>query len=290
MKGPDKPNEQKRLRKSQKAQEPGILSMTVIHVNVPYSMLVSRIDFAIKNQVHPEIYFSADDLDTCRKKEAQHLSRTLQENQLETTLHGPFMDLSPGGVDRKVKEVTRDRLLKTIKLARLFKPKMIVFHPGYERWKFDGDVKLWLDSSLQTWRPLIKEAEALGLTLAIENVFEETPQPIKNLLEEINSPHFRFCFDTGHHNVFSKTPLPFWIEALGAFLGEVHLHDNHNEMDEHLPMGEGRFDFNQFFSLLSQYRLNPIYTIEPHEEAHFWRGLEAAKKYINVKCQNPNAK
>ena len=264
--------------------------MTVIHVNVPYSMLLSRIDFAIKNQVHPEIYFSAEDLDACRKKDAQHLSRTLQENQMETTLHGPFMDLSPGGVDRKVKEVTRDRLLKTIKLAHFFKPKMIVFHPGYERWKFDGNVKLWLDSSLKTWRPLVKEAEEMGLTLAIENVFEETPEPIKNLLEEIDSPHFRFCFDTGHHNVFSKTPLSVWMVALGRYLSEVHLHDNHKEMDEHLPVGEGGFDFNQFFALLSQYKLNPLYTIEPHEEAHLRRGLEAAKKYINVKCQNPKTK
>ena len=31
--------------------------MTVIHINVPYSMLLQRIDFAIKNRIHPEIYF-----------------------------------------------------------------------------------------------------------------------------------------------------------------------------------------------------------------------------------------
>jgi hypothetical protein len=28
--------------------------------------------------------------------------------------------------------------------------------------------------------------------------------------------------------------------------------------------------------------LNPIYTLEPHEEAHLWRGLEAVKKYIKT--------
>jgi sugar phosphate isomerase/epimerase len=51
-------------------------------------------------------------------------------------------------------------------------------------------------------------------------------------------------------------------------------------MDEHLPAGEGDFDFNQFFALLSHLSLNPLYTIEPHEEAHLRRGLEAVKKYI----------
>jgi sugar phosphate isomerase/epimerase len=219
-------------------------------------------------------------LDACVEKDVQHLSKKLRENQLEATVHGPFMDLSPGGVDRKIKEVTFNRFLKTIELACVFKPKIIVFHPGYERWKFDGDVKLWLESSLQTWRPLVKEAEERGLTLAIENVFEESPDSIKNLLEEIRSPHFRFCFDTGHHHVFSKTPLPVWMEVLGEFLSEVHLHDNHKEMDEHLPMGEGGFNFKQFFTLLSQYKLHPLYTIEPHEEAHLWRGLQAVRKYI----------
>jgi len=254
--------------------------MTVIHINVPYSMLLHRIDFAIENRINPEIYFSSEDLDACQEKDVQHLSEILEENQLETTLHGPFMDLSPGGVDQRIKEVTFDRLMKTMELAHFFKPKMIVFHPGYERWKFDGNVKLWLESSLQTWRPLVKKAEERGLTLAVENVFEEGPDSIKSLLDEIHSPHLRFCFDTGHHHVFSKTPLPAWIEALGGFLGEVHLHDNHKEMDEHLPVGEGEFDFDQLFTLLSQLDLTPLYTIEPHEEAHLWRGLQAVKKYI----------
>jgi len=255
-------------------------TMAVIHTNVPYSMLLERIDFAIKNRIHPEIYFSAEDLDACREKDAKRLADTLHRNGLEITLHGPFMDLSPGGVDRRVKEVTFDRFLKVIELALFFKPKAIVFHPGYEKWKFNGNVKLWLENSLQTWRPLVKEAEEMGLVIAIENVYEEAPDPIKNLLEEIDSPHFRFCFDTGHYHVFGKLPLPLWFETLGRYLYEVHLHDNHRETDEHLPVGEGDFDFDQFFELLSHLKINPIFTIEPHEEGHLWRGLEAVKKYI----------
>ena len=254
--------------------------MAAIHINVPYSMLLQRIDFAIKNRIHPEIYFSAEDLDSCQEKDVKQLAETLRGNGLEITLHGPFMDLSPGGVDKRIKEVTLDRFTKVIELALLFKPKTIVFHPGYEKWKFNGNVDLWFKSSLQTWRPLVKEAEALGLTLAIENVFEESPDSLKALLEEIDSTHFRFCFDTGHYHVFNKTPLPDWFNALSKYMVEVHLHDNHREMDEHLPIGEGNFDFDQFFKLLSQYRLKPIYTLEPHEEDHLWRGLEAVKKYI----------
>jgi sugar phosphate isomerase/epimerase len=254
--------------------------MAVIHVNVPYPMLRERIDFALANRICPEVYFSSEDLDSSPEKDVRGLAEALRENGLEATVHGPFMDLSPGGVDRRVKEITIDRFAKTIQWARLFKAKSVVFHPGYEKLKFDGYVKAWLESSLQTWRPLVGEAEDQGLTLAIENVFEETPDPLAALLDEIDSPHFRFCFDTGHHNLSSNTPLPLWIEALGRRLFEVHLHDNHQELDDHLPIGDGNFDFNRFFGLLSNFGLNPIYTIEPHQEEHLRRGLEAAKKYI----------
>ncbi len=254
--------------------------MPLIHINVPYPMLVQRIDFALQHRIHPEIYFSAEDLDDYREKEGEDLARTLHQNDLSITLHSPFMDLSPGGVDRKVREITMDRFSKMIELAGVFEPKAIVFHPGYEKWKFDGNVGVWLKNSLQTWPSLVERAKKMELVLAIENVFEEDPDPIKRLLKEIDSSHFRFCFDTGHHHVFSKTPLPLWIDTLGEYLVEVHLHDNHKEMDEHLPMGEGSFDFNQFFHLLQRDKLHPLYTIEPHEEAHLWRGLEALRRFV----------
>jgi sugar phosphate isomerase/epimerase len=253
--------------------------MKVIHVNVPYRMLLRRIDFSLANRIHPEIFFSADDLDECDQNDVESLAGVLQDKGIEITLHGPFMDLSPGGADRKIKEVTLDRFLKTIELARFFKPKTIVFHPGYERWKFDDNVDLWLKSSLMTWRPLVNEAAEMGLAFAIENVFEETPAPLAMLLKEIDSPHFGFCFDTGHHRVFSKVPFPVWIETLGKYLKEVHLHDNHGERDEHLPVGEGDFDFDGFFHLLRQSGLDPLLTIEPHEEEHLRRSLKAMEKY-----------
>lgn len=254
--------------------------MTPIHINIPYAMLLQRIDFVIQNRFNPEIYFSADDLEACREVEACHLSEALHRNGLSCTLHGPFMDLSPGGVDRRIKEVTIDRIARTIELAALFQPKAVVFHPGYEKWKFDGDVDLWLKSSLLTWKPLVEEAKGRNLILAIENVFEEDPEPLLLLLKGIESPNFRFCFDTGHHHVFSKTSLSFWVESLKDYLVEIHLHDNHGQMDEHLPLGEGSFDFKRLFDLFDQWRLTPIPTLEPHEEAHLWRSLKAVKNYV----------
>ena len=253
--------------------------MFLIHTNIPYAMLLDRIDFVVENRIHPEIYFSGQDLDDYHEKDVKTLAGTLRHNGLEVSFHGPFMDLSPGGADQRVKKITSDRFLETMELARFFRPKTIVFHPAYDKRTFDGNVKVWLESSLETWGPLVKKAEKMGLNLVVENIFEENPDSIKNLLEKINSAHFRFCFDTGHHHLFSRVSVGVWVKTLGRFMIEVHLHDNHGEMDEHLPPGEGGFKFGQFFSLLSRFDLNPICTIEPHEEAHLSRSLERVKKY-----------
>jgi sugar phosphate isomerase/epimerase len=245
-------------------------------------MLRARREFALKHRIHPEIYFSGQDLDAFEEKGARDLAEKLHEGGLEITFHGPFMDLSPGGVDPKIKAVTAERFSRTLQLAGIFRPETIVFHAGYEKWKFDGDADLWLKSSLQTWKPLVKAAEEVEVTLVLENVYEETPDSIAALLNEIGSHRFRFCLDTGHQHIFSKVSLSVWIENLGKHLSEIHLHDNHGEMDEHLPIGEGSFDFEQLFSLLSLHRINPIYTLEPHQEDHLMRGLQAIKRYVNT--------
>ena len=258
--------------------------MAEIHVNVPYPMLKQRIDFVVENRIHPEIYFGGKDLDSVEEEDVKKLGEVLQRHGLEVTLHGPFMDLSPGGVDPKIKQVTRDRFMQTIEWAAILKSKSVVFHPGYANWLFDGNVDLWLQGSLDTWIPLVEKARRADLVLAIENVYEEGPDSILLLLNRIRSPHFRFCFDTGHHHAFSgrKVSLERWIGTLKDYLWEVHLHDNHSLGDEHLPVGEGDFDFDRFFRFLAESGLKPIYTIEPHREEHLWPSLKMARKWINT--------
>jgi sugar phosphate isomerase/epimerase len=261
--------------------------MPAIHVNVPYPILLQRMDFLLGHRIHPEIYFSAETLDSFDENEGRRAAEEIRAGGLEVSFHGPFLDLSPGGLDRRVREVTVDRFARTLDIARIFRPNSIVFHPGYEKWKFNGDVGLWLKGSLDTWRGLAERAGEQGTVIALENVFEETPEPLKTLLGEIASPSLRWCFDSGHQRVFSRTATVPWFEALGSHLHEMHLHDNHGEMDDHLPAGEGGFDFAELFGLLDRKGLHPVYTIEPHEEAHLWRGLKAVGGFLDRRTLRP---
>ncbi|MFQ5841423.1 MAG: sugar phosphate isomerase/epimerase family protein, partial [Thermodesulfobacteriota bacterium] len=226
-------------------------------------------------------YFDGRALDTACQEDIDRLARVLSEHKIDVTLHGPYMDLSPGGVDARVKEVTLERIGKTMELASLFRPKTVVFHPGFDRWRFEGYRDLWLRNSIESWKPIAEKAEQMGTTIAVENVFEEGPQTLRNLIEGVNSPNFRFCFDAGHYFVFSEVPLTLWFDVVGEFLAEVHLHDNHGTRDDHLPLGEGEIDFGEFFDLLGPISPRPILAIEPHEEAHLWSSLRALEKYLS---------
>lgn len=91
-------------------------------------------------------------------------------------------------------------------------------------------------------------------------------------MEEMNSGNFGICFDTGHFNIFSTSPLPEWISALKPYIIELHLHDNDRTADLHRAIGDGTFDFKLLFDGLSGKEC--IYTIESHT-------VEGVKKSIN---------
>ncbi len=190
------------------------------------------------------------------------------------------MDLSPGAVDEKVRGVTLNRFNVILDYAELLGPKAVVFHSGYEKWKYALKPDIWLKKSIQTWEPLIQRAEKAGLKLAIENIFEDEPSMLAVLMEKLASEHFGICFDTGHCNLFTNVAVSDWVQALNPYILELHLHDNTGTADEHLPVGEGNFDFTLFFSLLKN--KNSIYTIEAHTPENVARSINNLINYLKL--------
>jgi len=183
------------------------------------------------------------------------------------TVHGPFMDLSPGAVDPAVREVTVSRFSQTLELAESIKARAVVFHSGYEKWKYDHNLDIWLEESIKTWSPLLENAKQRGLRIAIENIFEDHPMNLKALMERIVDEDFGLCFDTGHFNLFSTITLTEWLSMVGERIIELHIHDNDGTRDHHMAPGKGKFDFSTLFRKLSeQDGKELIFTIEAHSK------------------------
>jgi len=251
-----------------------------VQVNLPFPMLLENLDAVLKMGLQPEIYFSGRVLDHLAPGDVEKAAGSLEKARVTVTFHAPFMDLNPGAVDDRVREITLHRFFQLLDLVPSFHPRAIVLHPGYDRWRYDGDVDLWLENSLLTWKLLAERAGAFAVKMAVENVFEETPASLHRLLASVNSPLLGFCMDSGHANIFSRVPLAEWVEVLGSRLFEIHLHDNGGEADDHLPPGKGSVDFSGLFARLRQKGLHPILTLEPHEIAHLKPSLEAVGKLL----------
>ncbi|MBI4496264.1 MAG: sugar phosphate isomerase/epimerase [Deltaproteobacteria bacterium] len=260
------------------ASEAGRRVLGQVQVNLPFGLLQQYLPAVRQIGLRPEIYFSGTALDALSPAEIEAVSRSFPEDSI--TFHGPFLDLSPGAADERIRRVSAWRFGRVLDLVPLLRPRLIVFHAGYDRWRFNGEVELWLESSLRTWTPLARRAEDLSVRLALENTFEEEPAILRRLLERIGSPAVGFCLDPGHAHIFSRVPALQWVEELGSALLEVHLHDNHRQADEHLPIGQGEIDFPALFSGLRSKGLQPVLTLEPHCLEHLEPSLRAMERYL----------
>ncbi len=251
-----------------------------VFVHIPYSELPTYLPQVEKERVNLEIFFDADNLDHLRQEDLDTVLSVLRKGRLKCTLHGPYQDLSPGSPDAKIREATFHRFIQTIELADRLKPELVVFHPGFDAWHFQEIVEQWFTNSLDTWQRVLKSSEGVGVPLALENVFETAPDNLLQLVSNIGSPRLGLCFDTGHYNVFAKRPLSRWIEMFRPFLMEVHLHDNHGKLDEHLALGEGNFPFDELFGLLRRSESSPLLTIEAHNEKAARQSLVLLGNYL----------
>lgn len=247
--------------------------MNSIFVHVPYAQLGNHIDTLVNRRINPELFFPGDVLDALIPEQLQAHARTLTDGGLECTIHAPFMDLNPGSLEPLLRDATRHRFSQVLDAAAILKPRVIVFHPGYDRWRYGSNQDGWLKGCLDTFRMVLDRTEPIGCTVAVENIFEEEPSTLKVLLEALDHPRLRHCFDVGHWNLFHKVGMEEWFEQLGSQIAEVHVHDNFGTRDDHAPIGEGNIDFDLYFRLMARHAPDAVYTIEAHDRQAVDRAL-----------------
>lgn len=170
---------------------------------------------------------------------------------LRLSLHGAFIDINPGSPEPLVREAARKRVEEALLAANLLQAQTVVFHSGFNPMlRGPGRMSKWIDTAAHFWRSVLSELEPEA-TVVVENMWEPSPEPLKLLVDSVDSPRFRICLDTGHLNVFSQVLPEVWIESLSQRIVHIHLNDNNGDWDQELPLGHGTFDFPQFFNLLN---------------------------------------
>ncbi len=257
-----------------------------VQVNVPFLRLKNDyLPLFMEYGMNPEIGIDADALDSTPDNVFKNIAKIFKDNHRKITLHGPFMDLAPGGLDNLLLRATRKRLDRFFEIIPIFEPIHVVCHTGYDPCHYKAHWHKWLANSVATWKSHVHMAERFGFKLLLENVYEGNPGVHCAIFDSIPSDALGFCFDIGHHHVFGKSPLNEWVDTLGEKIMGLHLHDNSGEEDSHLAIGEGNADFTGLFQFIGDKGLRPTITLEPHEEGTLWQSLasEGFKKFILAK-------
>lgn len=244
-------------------------------VNSPwYDLKNNLLDLFLEYGLQPEIGLEGNCLYDEDRSEFIRMHEILEKNDLQCTLHAPFFDLATGSLDPFILEKSREKLLRAMDLIAIFRPKSIVCHLQYEENKHGYVFEKWLANSLATWRQLSDAAAGHGIRVMLENTYETSPRAHLTVLTELQDNAVGFCLDVGHLGAFAKTSWRDWLPTMLPWLGQLHIHDNNGEKDQHVAPGQGNFDFPGFFNFLRENACHPLITLEPHSRKDLWQTLE----------------
>ena len=247
-----------------------------VQVCVPFSILRTELlAHFTANRLNPEIGIDAPALERFSLQDFADVAEVLHRHGLTITLHAPFVDLSAGSTDPAIRAVTRRRFEEILRLLPVFRPRTVVAHAGYDWQRCEYFRKTWMDNSVDFWAEVAKGLNQNDSRLMLENVYEHRPGELRELFERLQPCRVGWCLDCGHLSAFGRAPFSEWLNVLGPFIGQVHLHDNHGEKDDHLPLGRGVIDFTVLFDYLkAQRRRPPLMTLEIHRSNDLATSLE----------------
>jgi len=165
------------------------------------------------------------------------------------SFHGPIADIIPHSEVSAIANLAKDRIEKSIEIALELNANRIVFHTGINAIISDPNyIGYVINRQTEFWSNICDKYK--GIDIVIENMWEKDYSYILEICNKVNKANFGFCLDIGHVNVYSKLSSKEWIDNLRPHLKHIHLNDNNGTWDEHLALGRGNINWNDWLEKL----------------------------------------
>lgn len=173
--------------------------------------------------------------------------------------HAPFNELFPCAIDPKARDLARYRYRQAIALAQEYGAKKVVIHGGYHPWIY---FPIWYtEQSIPFWQNFLKELPG-DVTIVLENVLEDKPQMLLDIVKGAADPRLQICLDVGHVNVYSKVPAMDWLEVCAPCIGHFHIHNNDGSGDSHSALDQGSIPMKRLLARAEVLCPDATYTLE----------------------------
>ena len=157
-------------------------------------------------------------------------------------LHAPFNELFPCAIDRKARKLASFRYRQAIGLAKQYGAEKVIIHGGYNPWTY---YPVWyVEQSIIFWKEFMEDDP--GVEIVLENVLEETPEMLVDIVKGVDHQKLRLCLDVGHVNAYSKIPVMDWLKVWAPYLSHLHIHNNDGSWDTHSALDCGSIPMRDF--------------------------------------------
>lgn len=181
--------------------------------------------------------------DKNKLEEILHIYESLGRDTSKDTLHGAFLDITVSSSDPLIKKISDYRVRQSFDIASRLNVRGVVFHTNYlTDFKSKPYRDRWVHENTLYWQEICSEYG--NLCVFIENMFDDTPELLCRLAENLtDSKNFGVCLDLAHAHL-SKVSLSGWIDSLKKYIKHIHINDNYGEEDQHLAVGKGNIDWS----------------------------------------------
>ncbi len=203
------------------------------------------------------------------KSRVAKLNAIAKSKGIRYTVHAPFADINIASPSRSILNASIKRLEQSMDYANDLNAQLWVFHPG---------AKTGISSFYPTkdWKQNVKSicelhetAEKHGLNTAIENLPEKygflmkQPEDFQKFYKETRLNDIGIALDVGHANLENQT-INF-LKKLPDKIVHMHISDNAGENDQHLGIGYGKINWQQFAETLQEIAYDKTLMIEAVE-------------------------
>ncbi len=129
------------------------------------------------------------------------------------------------------------------------------------------DAEIFRDEVMNRMDKKVKRAEDAGIILLHENerdIYGDTPERCKDILDTINSPNLRAIFDPANFVCVGSEVHPHGYALLEEYIEYLHIKDATYEPVEIKPTGEGDGRIPEVLRELSKKGFNGFASLEPH--------------------------
>ena len=187
----------------------------------------------------------------------------------DKTLHAPYNELFPMAIDPLIVDVAYKRYEQTLGYCKRFGAAKMIVHANYNDILYFP--KWFVNRHIDFWKKFLAEHND-DIIICVENVTEEDPQLILDILKGVDDPRLRMCLDVGHANLSPIAPID-WLKVCAPYISHYHIHNNFGAPkegkrswgDRHLALDNGNIDMLALLKLAEELTPDATAAIESYD-------------------------